>query len=195
MLRAMRVRPPHNPRAIPRIYGDFPKPSPNPRLGFRRFESQFRRFPPPPPPRTPERIRHLRWDDEQARNAKPLFSDRQFSSAIVSRQTLVIVAIAVGGGAVFYISNLEQVPVSGRRRFNCYDDASVEREGERMYKMVMQDAISHGALLPEWDRRSRMVQRVMDRLIPASGLENQQWEVHVIESDGKCFSRDCSAVP
>lgn len=58
-----------------------------------------------------------------------------------------------------------------------------------MYRMVMQDAIEQGALLPEWDRRSRMVQRVMDRLIPASGLEDQKWEVHVIESDGKCGVR------
>lgn len=30
-----------------------------------------------------------------------------------------------------------------------------------------------------------MVQRVMDRLIPASGLEGKEWEVHVIESDEK----------
>ena len=54
-----------------------------------------------------------------------------------------------------------------------------------MYQMVMQNAINDGTLLPEWDRRCRIVQRVMDRLIPASGLEDQKWEVHVIESDEK----------
>ena len=57
-----------------------------------------------------------------------------------------------------------------------------------MYRMIMQEATQAGALLPEWDQRSRMVQRVMDRLIPASGLENQRWEVHVLESDGMCYS-------
>ena len=61
----------------------------------------------------------------------------------------------------------------------------MEREGERMYRMVMQDAMSQGALVPAWDKRSRMVQRVMDRLIPASGLEDQKWEVNVIESNEK----------
>ena len=74
--------------------------------------------------------------------------------------------------------------MSGRRRFNCYSDASVEREGEMMYRMVMNEAAQSRALLPEWDRRARMVQRVMDRLIPASGLVDQKWEVHVIESNG-----------
>jgi hypothetical protein len=82
--------------------------------------------------------------------------------------------------------NLEEVPISGRRRFNCFSDAAVERDAEMMYNMIMQEAHQAGALLPEWDGRSRMVQRVMDRLIPASGLENQKWEVHVIESDGMC---------
>jgi hypothetical protein len=53
-----------------------------------------------------------------------------------------------------------------------------------MYRMIMQEAIQAGALLPEWDKRSRMVNRVMERLIPASGLEDVSWEVHVIESDG-----------
>jgi metalloendopeptidase OMA1, mitochondrial len=40
-------------------------------------------------------------------------------------------------------------------------------------------------ILPAWDRRSRMVQRVLERLIPASGLTEQNWEVHVIDSDEK----------
>jgi metalloendopeptidase OMA1, mitochondrial len=71
---------------------------------------------------------------------------------------------------VFYVSNLETVPVSGRRRFNCYSEESVEREGEMMYRMIMQD--NRDAILPAWDPRTRMVERVMAKLIPASGLEN-----------------------
>jgi hypothetical protein len=60
--------------------------------------------------------------------------------------------------------------VSGRRRFNCYSDQTVEQEGERLYRAIMQD--SHNSLLPEWDPRSRMADRVMAKLIPASGLVN-----------------------
>lgn len=75
--------------------------------------------------------------------------------------------------------------MSGRRRFNCYSDASVEAEGQRMYQMVMQE--SRGAILPDWDPRVRMVNRVMSRLIPASGLEHVDWEVHVISSPGECY--------
>jgi len=46
----------------------------------------------------------------------------------------------------------------------------VEAEGQMLYKMIMQD--NRQAILPEWDPRTRMVERVMRKLIPASGLEN-----------------------
>jgi len=44
-----------------------------------------------------------------------------------------------------------------------------------------------GKLLPPHDPKVRMVQRVLDRLIPHSGLteENNHWEVHVIDEDTK----------
>lgn len=58
-----------------------------------------------------------------------------------------------------------------------------------MYRMIMQEASQASALLPAWDKRSQMVQRVMDRLIPASGLEDVRWEVHVIESGGTFSSQ------
>ncbi|KAL1628177.1 metalloendopeptidase [Diplodia seriata] len=51
---------------------------------------------------------------------------------------------------------------------------------KEMYAQVLQEY--HGQILPAWDRRVQMVQRVLDRLIPASGLDNEQWEVHVIDS-------------
>lgn len=94
-----------------------------------------------------------------------------------------MVVVIVGGG-IFYVSNLEEVPVSGRRRFNCYSDASVEADGLKYYNMVMDDARKYGALLSSDDPRARMVHRVMDRLIPESGLEGAQWEVNVLESPG-----------
>ena len=89
------------------------------------------------------------------------------------------------GGASFYVYNLETVPVSGRRRFNCI---SAEREQEmsgQIYRQVMQEF--GPKVLPAWHTYSRLVNKVMNRLIPASGLGNQSWEVHVI--DDKQVSR------
>jgi len=84
---------------------------------------------------------------------------------------------------VFYVSNIEEVPVSGRKRFNCYSEQSVEQEGERMYAMIMQQ--NQGAVLSLLDSRHRQVQRVMNRLIKAEGLDDIDWEVNVIHSNGE----------
>ena len=40
-------------------------------------------------------------------------------------------------------------------------------------------------ILPEWDTRTRQVQKVLDRLIPSSGLAGEKWEVHVIDDPQK----------
>ena len=146
---------------------------------IRRFQSQWNI----PPPRRPRPQIHYRYDPEAARRARPLITTEQIWNTARSPRTKVIAIIAVGSGAVFYFSNLEEVPVSGRKRFNCYSDATVEAEGNRMYRMIMQE--NQDQILPSWDRRSKMVARVMDRLIPASGLTNVEWEVHVIDSPGE----------
>jgi hypothetical protein len=138
------------------------------------------------PPRRPNR--HTRYDPEEARKAKPLFTNEQLYNIGRSNTTKWVIVLSAGGAVIFYYTHLEEVPVSGRKRFMCYDDASVERDGARLYQQIMQEAVNAGALLPPSDRRSRMVNRVMKRLIPASGLENVDWEVHVINSPGKCTS-------
>jgi len=146
---------------------------------IRRFQSQWNI----PPPRRPRPQIHYKYDPEAARRGRPLITTQQIWNAARSPSTKVIAIIAVGSGTIFYFSNLEEVPVSGRKRFNCYSDATVEAEGNRMYRMIMQE--NQDQILPSWDGRSEMVARVMDRLIPASGLTNVEWEVHVIDSPGK----------
>ncbi|KAB2578742.1 Peptidase M48 [Lasiodiplodia theobromae] len=84
---------------------------------------------------------------------------------------------AVGG---FYVYNLEVVPVSGRRRFNVVSPEREKSMSQEMYAEVMREY--QGKILPPWDRRVQLVQRVLDRLIPASGLHDERWEVHVIDS-------------
>ena len=153
------------PQAIPRV---LPKP---PSLAFRqssplpRFSSNFS-----PRNRRPPRIVYYKSNPDEGSRAKPLPDSEQVSRAFADPTTKWIIIIAVGSGTAFYFANLETVPVSGRRRFNCYSDASVEAEGARMYTMIMKE--NHDSLLPARDSRSKMVERVMQKLIPASGLES-----------------------
>nr|OQO32186.1 hypothetical protein B0A51_00555 [Rachicladosporium sp. CCFEE 5018] len=88
---------------------------------------------------------------------------------------------AVGGGV--YIANLEEVPVSHRRRFNVVSPATEAETGKQMYQQTMQEFGNR--LLPPSHPKSRMVQRVLNRLIPHSGLDGEEWEVHVIEDPMK----------
>ena len=88
--------------------------------------------------------------------------------------------IALGGsGATFYIYNLETVPISGRRRFNCISEKWELQLAKGSYDREIQ---IHGEdILPPNHPNSIMVNRVMQRLISANGLGNQGWEVRVIE--------------
>ena len=79
--------------------------------------------------------------------------------------------------------NLEEVPVSHRRRFNIVGPAKEAEAGKMMYQQTMQQY--GNAILPAYHPKSRMVQRVLNRLIPHSGLEDEQWEVHVINDPMK----------
>ena len=87
---------------------------------------------------------------------------------------------AAGTGAVGFVGyNLETVPVSGRKRFNWVTPEYEEQMGMEQYEQVMREFGSQ--ILPEWHPRTKYVQRVLDRLIPSSGLEGQKWEVNVID--------------
>ena len=86
-------------------------------------------------------------------------------------------ALGLGGGA-FYYYNLEEVPISGRRRFNCISPAREAEMTGSQYQMIMQQ---YGRdILPPDHPHSKMVNRVLRRLVPAAGLEEEKWEVKVI---------------
>lgn len=89
------------------------------------------------------------------------------------------ILILGAGGLVFYVYNLETVPVSGRRRFNCISDAREEAMGRIMYRGELQDL--QGRLLPANHPLTQRVAKVVERLLPASGLGHQQWAVHVVD--------------
>jgi hypothetical protein len=90
--------------------------------------------------------------------------------------------ISVGTGGV-YLYNLEEVPVSGRRRFNIISPGMEEALGQSTVEQVRQEY--KGRILPDSDPRVRQVKRVLERLLPyaeGEGLKDLQWEVTVIES-------------
>ncbi|KAF2456380.1 peptidase family M48-domain-containing protein [Lineolata rhizophorae] len=86
------------------------------------------------------------------------------------------VGVAVGG---FYVYNLEEVGVSGRRRFNIVSP-EMEKEiasgafDELRQQYKNQIVTSHHPVV--WK-----IQRILDRLIPVSGVE-QDWELTVVNS-------------
>lgn len=86
----------------------------------------------------------------------------------------------VGG---VYTYNLETVEVSGRRRFNIISAASEAEMGDQMYQQTMQEF--SGKIMSPNSTAHRQVQRVLDRLVPHSGLEGEKWEIHVINDDMK----------
>ncbi|ESZ98475.1 hypothetical protein SBOR_1137 [Sclerotinia borealis F-4128] len=124
--------------------------------------------------------KYYTFDPNEARNARPLLSEEHIRNFSKHPALHSFIAIVVAGGTFWYISNIEDVPVSGRRRFNIYSQQDMEREGQMMYQQILRQY--DGAILPDGDKRTQMVQRVMSRLIPASGIENVNWEVNVINS-------------
>lgn len=88
-------------------------------------------------------------------------------------------AVIVG----IYIYNLEPVPVSNRYRFRIIPYDWEKWMGQQMYAQTMEEFGQK--LMSSWSKEHRMVERVMERLIPHCGLEGEEWEVHVIDSDEK----------
>jgi predicted Zn-dependent protease len=93
------------------------------------------------------------------------------------------VGIITAGAGGFYVYNLEEVPVSGRRRFNVISPGMEVAIGRASVDQVKQEF--QGLFLPEHDPRVQQVKRVLARLLPyveGEGLQGLEWEVHVIDS-------------
>ena len=89
------------------------------------------------------------------------------------------VLIISGVSGVFYVYNLETVSVSGRRRFNCISEEWEKRQSRGAFRQVMRQY--RDQILPPYHPESRLVEQVVKRLLPASGLGSEGWEVKVIE--------------
>ncbi|EPS39611.1 hypothetical protein H072_6598 [Dactylellina haptotyla CBS 200.50] len=99
-----------------------------------------------------------------------------------ARPTFYLEVATLGGiTGSWYLYNIEEVPVSGRRRFNVISTHLEQQLGDSQYQQVVQQYHSH--ILPDNDPRVIQVRRVLARLIPHSGLpSNYDWKVTVIDS-------------
>ncbi|RPB25629.1 hypothetical protein L211DRAFT_768425, partial [Terfezia boudieri ATCC MYA-4762] len=95
----------------------------------------------------------------------------------------IIVLLSASGVGMFYISNIETVPVSGRRRFNVFSPAIEAQTAKALYASTMDQF--RGRILPANHPYTRTVRRVMNRLIRVSGMEDLNWEVYVIKDDSQ----------
>ncbi|KAI9700157.1 MAG: hypothetical protein M1820_006939 [Bogoriella megaspora] len=86
------------------------------------------------------------------------------------------------GGVVggFYMWNLEEVPISGRRRFNVVSPSYERAMSDEMYRETMREY--RGKILPDYDPRVMKVRQVLERLLPVVGSMDTNWEVNVIDS-------------
>ncbi|KAG4304543.1 hypothetical protein PORY_001936 [Pneumocystis oryctolagi] len=96
-----------------------------------------------------------------------------------NRKFWYIVGAASLAAGAYYVSHLEYVPVSNRRRFNDVSPQMEKRLSQQTYSQIMRQY--RGRILPHHHPISRRVQQVMTRLIRASKLTDIDWEIHVID--------------
>lgn len=132
------------------------------------------------------------WQYGQKRSygRRPLFNQGQFQTASIlfkrwaAQPTFYYQVAAISGGvAVVYIYNLETVAVSGRKRFNVISPEREKQMGQEEYQKVMQQFGNQ--LMASGSKEHRMVERVLQRLLPHSGLDGENWTVQVIDDPMK----------
>ncbi|OAA71542.1 mitochondrial metalloendopeptidase OMA1 [Cordyceps fumosorosea ARSEF 2679] len=111
------------------------------------------------------------------RTAREAASGPQSKAAVV---TVMLAAVA------FYVWNSQTVPLTGRWRFNFLSDEIAERMHPGAVQSILKQVYeSGGFILGDGDVRTRIVKRVMRRLIPVSGLADLNWEIYVIADDSQ----------
>ncbi|RMZ74786.1 hypothetical protein DV737_g5736, partial [Chaetothyriales sp. CBS 132003] len=97
-----------------------------------------------------------------------------------------VIGLGAIGGLV-YVSNLEKVPFTGRRRFNIVSPELEKQMAAASYDEIIAQFGSQ--ILPADHPYTILTARVVERLLPASGLANSgsdsggddEWRVHVID--------------
>ena len=93
------------------------------------------------------------------------------------------VLVVSGGGVAFYVANQEQVPITGRRRFNVISPENEKQIAAGEYQNILSQF--KGRIFPPEHPYTQAVAKVVERLLPHSGLSNEEWRVHVIDAPGE----------
>ncbi|KAF9144709.1 hypothetical protein BGX30_011730 [Mortierella sp. GBA39] len=104
----------------------------------------------------------------------PIFYDRRYQ---------VVGGVVTVGAGVYYVAHLETVPMTGRTRFMDVSLKQEESMAKEAYKQVMHQY--QNQMLPDNHAYTLYVKRVASRIIKAAGMENLDWEFHVINSNEK----------
>lgn len=128
--------------------------------------------------RTYAQVTYRRFDNSGRSNFRNLLSDPK------SRKYL---AIALGGCSIFYLTHLEEAPVSGRRRFIWIPPYLESKVGNYTYKSILRQ--TGDTILPQNSHTTQSVSRVFSRILEAaykdptvdkSLLEGIKWKIHVV---------------
>jgi len=96
----------------------------------------------------------------------------RFRSAVpfYQKQTFWVYTSAVGGlGGIYYVSHLETVPITNRRRFIDVTPKQEEKLAQQAYREIM---VRYGKkILPSWDNRTQFVRKVARQIIRVSGMQ------------------------
>lgn len=115
-------------------------------------------------------------------NARPGF---QFN--IYDPSTRKVLMYLAGGGGLFYLANLKEAPVSGRRRFLWVPPSLELMIGNSSYKSLLREVGPF--LLPETHPTTQRVSKIFARIVDASlkdptvdkaMLEGVEWKVHIV---------------
>ncbi|KAK5175762.1 metalloendopeptidase [Saxophila tyrrhenica] len=89
------------------------------------------------------------------------------------------IAGVAGLFGLYYLYNLERVPVTYRWRFNTVSEFHENQFAERVHLETVE--ARGDSILPRTSKEHVAVQRIFDHLLPAAGLSDTEWELHVID--------------
>ena len=124
--------------------------------------------------------RYQRFGGEQGKQQYSKYGP-VYRAQYIWRNYRTIIVVVGGASGGFYVLNLEQAPVTHRRRFNCISPSTEAAFGSQGYEDILQQY--QGKILPENHPYTQAVAKVVERLLPAThGLSaSEQWRVHVID--------------
>lgn len=102
------------------------------------------------------------------------------------RRLAVSVVLMTGLAGVYYVTHLDTVPVTGRRRFLAVTPAQEEALGESGFQQLLLQF--KGQILPPSHPWSRRIEAIGRRIVAVSPLHDRPWTFHVIDSEmANCF--------